>query len=864
VANGETTSAGRGALSGVRVIEIGGQLVEYCGQILAGLGADVIKVEPPGGNPTRDIGPFLDDVQGRERSLYFWAYNRAKRSVVIDLETDEGRGELARLLDTADVLLDDRLPREFSYLADEPGQDLAARFPLLVRARMTPFGDEGPWRDYAGSDLVHLALGGVLMNCGYDPDPRGHYDVAPMAPQPFHATHIAGEHLAFSILAALVHRERSGVGQVVSCAVHEAVSKSTETDLMAWVMLRQPYFRQTGRHSAAAVGEDWTMVHTKDGRWINTLSIGSRDRRQLVPFLHRYGMGLSLEVEDAKDDVGLRQVPGTTRGASSNVEHIQRFARRFVYAEIPWEEAQEAGLLWSPVRKPHENALDEHWLSRGTFTDVEHPEVGRTFRYPISKWLSTAPGWIAGRRAPLIGEDRDSLAEDLAGKTPTVRVTVRESLSPTCPSGLKSALGDPFALDHIRIFDFTWFLASAGGTRFLASFGADVIKVEWKGNPDSRGGVYPVGGRDARRRATSPLKSIPPDPDMGGQFNNKNPGKRGISLNVRHPKGLEMAREMIRQCDIVAEGFSPGVMERWGLGWDVLRSLNPHIIYAQQSGMGSSGRYGRFRAVGPIAGALAGMAEMGGLPEPAPPSGWGYSYLDWIGAYSFALAMLTAIFHRERTGEGQFIDASQTETGIALAALPILDWSANGRTFQRSGNRSPYIAAAPHGVYPCAGEDHWVAITCFEEAQWQALVKVSGRTEWLEDPRFVSMEARVAHQDALDDEMARWTVGRERYELMHELQRRGVPAGVAQTAGDRCDHDPQLAALEWLTEVTGTKIGTWPVAEVPVNMSRTPPYAGGRIDRGAPCYGEHNYDVYAELLGLSRPEVDALAEEGVI
>ena len=139
---------------------------------------------------------------------------------------------------------------------------------------------------------------------------------------------------------------------------------------------------------------------------------------------------------------------------------------------------------------------------------------------------------------------------------------------------------------------------------------------------------------------------------MGGQFNNKNAGKRGISLNVRHPEGLEIARRLVAMSDIVAEGFSPGVMDRWGLGYDELRRIKPDIIYAQQSGMGTAGPYGRFRAVGPIAAALSGVSEMSGLPEPAMPAGWGYSYLDWIGAYSFATAMLAALYHRDRTGRG--------------------------------------------------------------------------------------------------------------------------------------------------------------------------------------------------------------------
>ena len=246
------------------------------------------------------------------------------------------------------------------------------------------------------------------------------------------------------------------------------------------------------------------------------------------------------------------------------------------------------------------------------------------------------------------------------------------------------------------------------------------------------------------------------------------------------------------------------------------------------------------------------------------PAGWGYSYLDWMGAYSFSLAILTGLFHRARTGEGQWVDASQSEVGLMISGTTILDWSANGRIWSRYGNRSPYKPAAPHGAYPSAGVDRWLAIACFTDAEWRALTEVAGHREWASDVRFKDLAGRLRHREALDALVAGWTKSRDGYEAMLALQRAGVPAGVCQTAGDRCDNDPQLAALEWLTEVTGTKIGRWPLAEVPIKLSESPAYIGGRIDRGAPGYGEDNQYVYGELLGMSSAEIKALAEEGVI
>ena len=258
-----------GMLAGLRVIEIADEMTEYCGLLLAGLGAEVIKIEPPSGSLTRNIGPFLDDINDPERSLHFWTYNRGKLSVVIDLKTESGIKEISKLLHSADILLDG----SYGLLNKSINLDrteLANKFPNLIIARMTPFGDTGPWKDYIGSDLIHLALGGVMMCCGYDPDPKFKYDLPPIAPQLWHAYHIAGEQLAVGIVAALLHRENVGEGQEVSCSVHECVSKNTEVDVMTWIMRRVPLWRLTCRHAQETPNHMPIISHTKDGRWFIT------------------------------------------------------------------------------------------------------------------------------------------------------------------------------------------------------------------------------------------------------------------------------------------------------------------------------------------------------------------------------------------------------------------------------------------------------------------------------------------------------------------------------------------------------------------------------------------------------------------
>jgi crotonobetainyl-CoA:carnitine CoA-transferase CaiB-like acyl-CoA transferase len=377
-------------------------------------------------------------------------------------------------------------------------------------------------------------------------------------------------------------------------------------------------------------------------------------------------------------------------------------------------------------------------------------------------------------------------------------------------------------------------------------------------------GNVPEGGRAERDSATKPLVAPPATSvNRSGSFMEINAGKRSLSLNLKHPRAKELLIELIKDADMVIEGFSPGTMDRMGLGYERLRALNPKIVYVQQSGMGQVGTYGRLRSFGPTAQAFSGLSDMSGLPEPYPPAGIGYSYLDWFGAYQMALAMMAALYRQKQTGKGCWIDSSQAEVGIYLTGTAILDHSANGRRWSRFGNRSPFKPAAPHGAYRARGEDRWIAISAFTDEHWRALTKVLGRPGWSADPKLASLALRIANQDYLDDLVNQATAEWDAFGLMEALQREGVPAGVCQTAQDRYEWDPQLKHLEWLVELNQSEIGTWPVKEVPVKFSETPPYVGGFLDRHGPTYGEDNDYVLREILSLSEDQIAQLAKDGV-
>ena len=841
-------------LGGLRVLELSDELGEFCGRLLAGLGAEVLKVEPPEGEITRTYGPFLDDQANPDRSLYFWHYNLGKRSTCLDLETEPGRAAVRQLASEADVLLTSRPPgRMLAWGLDY--DTLRELNPGLVYARISPFGDDGPWQAYRGSDLVHLALGGVAMNCGYDPDPFGSYDTPPIAPQMWMSYQITGETTAFAILAALSYRGETGHGQYVSASVHDAVSKNTENDLPNWIFLGQEHVRQTCRHSNPTLTPP-VICASKDGRWhlpyrTYMTSAMKNDVPNTARLLAEYDMAEDLADPLYNDPEYVKQP-----AVAAHVSHVINdfFAR--IRAEVPvWTRAQELGLPWSPIRQPEENAEDPHWAKRGTFVEVEHPELGRAFVDVGQKWVSTVP-WRQGMRAPVLGQAPPEWAP---GPRPgssagtSARRRVREEK-------LISWRGSPFALSSVRVVDLSWLLASGGAGRFFAALGAEVIKVEHHARPDHMRGSWvgrvPITQEEATAGA-SPL-------NRSGTFMEINAGKLSLGLDLKQADGYRLLLDLIRDADLVLSGFSPGTMARLGLGYDRLREVNPTIVSVEQSALGDAGTYGAIRGYGPTAQALSGLTEMSGLPQPFPPAGIGYSFLDWYGAYNMATAAMAGIHHARTTGVGCHIDASQVEAGIYLSGTAVLDHSANGRPWRRYGNRSPYKHAAPHGIYRARGEDRWIAVSCFSDSDWNALARQLEHPEWLEDDRFRTLPARLAHQDALDTLVEAATAQRDPYTLMDTLQEAGVAAGVCQTARDRYENDPQLAHGGWLVDLPQSEIGTWPVKEAPFTMSTTPPAIGGRLRRNGPNYGEDTDYVLSTVLGLPAEQIRQLRESGVV
>lgn len=383
-------------LDGVRVLDLSDPFGQYAGRLLANLGADVIKIEPPSGDAGRRIGPFLEDLPGPERSLFWWYYNADKRSLALDLVSDDGLDLFLRLAAEADIVLETAQPT-----VDRPFDPvlLADAYPRLIVLSITPFGQDGPWAEWAWSDGVGLALGGPMGSCGYD-NLEG---APPIRPTEHHAGHIAAYYAVFGAIAALSEREASGLGQHIDASVHEACAFTIESSAPWALYERHPLLRQTGRHAGPQPTEPW-QYPTADDRLINIFGMPRSEAAwlRLVELIQRDGHGAELSdpelLDGRKRQLGLRQ-PTAVRMLEQIAEFIAANEAEDIY-----HGAQQAGAAWSIIRTPDKAAEDRHWHERGFFVEVEHPEHGLTATYPGAPYILSGTPWRHARRAPLLGE----------------------------------------------------------------------------------------------------------------------------------------------------------------------------------------------------------------------------------------------------------------------------------------------------------------------------------------------------------------------------------------------------------------------------------------------------------------------------
>jgi crotonobetainyl-CoA:carnitine CoA-transferase CaiB-like acyl-CoA transferase len=400
-------------------------------------------------------------------------------------------------------------------------------------------------------------------------------------------------------------------------------------------------------------------------------------------------------------------------------------------------------------------------------------------------------------------------------------------------------------LEGVRVADLSWFGAGPICGQMLANFGAEVIRVESESHPDGL-------------RTTQPVPPGKSGLNVSGYYNNFNASKLSFTLNLNHPKARDLALKLIARSDVVLENYTPRVMEKWGLTDEAIFAANPRVIVVHMPMQGTDGPHRDFLGFGGVLAPLTGFSYLSGFPH-QKPVGVGTNYPDYVvNPGHAAIAILAALRWRRRTGKGQRIEVSQLESTVSALGPFVMDYLSNGRVAGPSGNRHPY--AAPHGAYPCTGEDRWCVIAVFSDAEWDALCEAMGRPAWCLEERFATAVGRKGHEDELDGLIAEWTATKQAHELMELLQGRGVPAGVVQTAEDVLDHDEHLRQRGFYVYLDHPETGRAAYDGPHFRLHRTP----GRLRSPAPLLGQHNEYVAREILGLTDEQMAEYVIEQVI
>jgi crotonobetainyl-CoA:carnitine CoA-transferase CaiB-like acyl-CoA transferase len=510
---------------------------------------------------------------------------------------------------------------------------------------------------------------------------------------------------------------------------------------------------------------------------------------------------------------------------------VERFVRRFGKRAF-CAEAQRRRLPWAPVESAAEVAASPQLAARGFFADVELPsgtvaaDVGFAFAFPEGH----RPKRL---RVPAAGEGNAELLGSVA----------RRGDARAAPAAGPARA----ALAGTRVLDLTWVLAGPYATKILADHGADVVKVESRHRPDaSRFAAALHLSRDPTRH-----------PDTSGYFNNFNRNKRSIALNLDAPGGLDLLRRLCRVADVVIENFSAGVMARWGLDHAGLRALRGDAILVSMAGMGHSGPWRDHVTYADAVMAVAGLTGQMGFPD-REPAGFTFGLGDMVAGAHAALGALAALEYRDATGRGQHVDLSQVEAVASHLGTSVLEVTAAGRPPAPWGNRHPEMA--PHGAFPCRGDDRWCAIAVADDARWLALCGLMDRPDLAGDGRLGTLAGRQAREDAVEREVAAWTRRLDAEEVMGRCQAAGIAAGVVQDARDLVEGDPQLRARGFYQPAAHPVAGTFLHEGVVPRLSDTP----GAIRRAAPRLGEHTREVLGEWLGMTGTELEHLAAGGVL
>ncbi len=752
------------ALTHLRIVEIGGMPAAYATSYLGGFGADVIKVEPPGGDPARLLPPFAGDMVDRERSIPFLNANVNKRSIALDIAEAMDAATLRDILARADILIESTPVGELEAL----GFGAAARDalnPRLVTVSMTPFGQWGPYARYNGNDAIAAAMSGFMTNQGDD-------ERSPVVPPCQMAYQLAAVQAAYLALAGVRHERETGRGQHIDLSLQEALTYANVQSLAKYSQ-RSEVVKRPGRE-----GGPFNIYRARDGRYV---------------FIAIYFAAhwQTLTRDWMQDDVLSQPEWDNQQYRIDNVDVIQMLIGEFIGqfdADDFVRQCQERGIACTPVNSLEDLTTAEQLTERGWFWAVNHPVVG-SYKAPGAPLIMSRTPYRLFRPAPLLDQHHDEILAETAAPISVVTDT---------PKSPARAM-----LDGIRVADITRVFVGPIGTQLLGFYGAQVIKVESADLPANR----------------DPGRGIYPD---------MNRNKLSCTIDLRNPEGKELFLRLAAISDVVVDNFSAGVMGRLSLGYDELRKVRPDIIRIGMPGMGSTGPQRKWVTYGNSLQAFTGLVHLWGHPDSPMEAHAKGTTPDYVGAVFLALGALAAIEYRDRTGEGQELEVSMLDGQAALMGPAMLDYTINGRSWGAVGYDEPLTTGfAPYGCYPCRNPDTWIVITCEGDEEWQALVSAMRQPPWAGDARYATHEGRREHRAEMDERISAWTRGLTPHQALRLLQNAGVTAGIVMNS-EHLYMDPHLRARGHLVEINEPPWGTLTHQGLPGIPSESPAWADGK------------------------------------
>jgi crotonobetainyl-CoA:carnitine CoA-transferase CaiB-like acyl-CoA transferase len=794
------------ALEGVRVLDLGqGIAGPLAARLLGDFGADVVKVEPPGGEPGRGLHPLVHEGPAAERSLLFAYLNWNKRGIELDFISEAGRALLRKLVEQSDIVIESFKPGTLAGWGLAPAQ-LMEWNPRLVVTSVTDFGQSGPYAQYAGSDLLHQAMSGIMQI-------SGQADRAPLKHGLNQAYLGAGLNAAYASLAAHAAAERDGLGDHVDLSVQEC--------LVSELVTCETYYTFMG----AIQGRRLAVQDPYSGAPIPT-------KRGYLSFQ----ASLAVPNETFADIFGCEALREPK--FASNKQRSQHVAevRELIAQSVKDREAKELFLAGSEKRALMgvvQGAADllacEQLAQREFFVDVPHPG-GRSFRYPGELARMSVTPTSVRMRAPMLGEHtREILAE-----------VARDDRKPVAPpAGAKPRL----PLEGMRVLDLATVIAMPYMAALLSDLGAEVIKIESprKLDPTRQGVLTTYLDNDTRVDAIN----------RSGMFQVVNRGKRSVVLDMGLPEAKDVFRDLVAKADIVVDNFTPRVMSGWGLGQEELLKINPKLVCLSNTGYGSTGPWKNFPSQGTTLEVTMGIAAYSGYRNDKP---WkvGQSYPDFLACWTGLAAVFSALHHVRRTGQGQWIDLGMYQVGAALIPEALLQYQVDGSEPQRIGNED--ALHVPSDAYPCEGDDRWVALTVKDDAQWQALARLLAQDGIAVDPALATEAARRDRRDEVNALVAGWVRERDGFALMQRLQSEGIACGPIMNNRDLL-LDPHLAARGFHERVDLPQpMGVRPIMGRPWKLARRDVH----IRKPGPRYGEDGRAVLREVLGYDNARIEAL------